>query len=192
MTAFAALMLSVSCVTSAQALSPVAPRVVVDLQKGQIQKEPTIPQEDIRLSYEGVFHPKPIPVKPVLGASNESLDNLIAKMIEMNSKGDPVAMAGLFMPEERAVVMDSYQNPRLLKPNMQFFRQVIQANLEGYIVHKDVIYQLVSFEGAHSKKLVLPTVRTNKGYFLTNKQADLSTLAELAAAYPAGQIKNME
>lgn len=173
----------------AQDAAQATPMVEVAVKKGQIQTQPTIPPEDIRVRYEGVFHAKPIPVKPVLDAKNDSLDNLIARMIEMNSSGDPVKMAGLFMPDERAVVMDSYQDPKLLKPNMQFFRQVRSAAIDGYIVHKNVVYQLVAFEGADSKKLVVPTVRTAQGYYLTNKLANLSTLAELAAAYPAGQVK---
>ena len=173
----------------AQDAAQATPMVEVAVKKGQIQTKPTIPAEDIRVRYEGIFHTQPIPVKPVLDAKNNSLDNLIARMIEMNSSGDPVKMAGLFMPDERAVIMDSYQDPKLLKPNMQFFRQVRSAAIDGYIVHKNVVYQLVSFEGADSKKLVIPTVRTAQGYYLTNKLANLSTLAELAAAYPAGQVK---
>ena len=168
---------------------PGAGRLDIEIKKGQIQKDPAAPREDIHVSYKGVLQKESIPVNLIMGSDNSSADKMIAKMVEANSKGDPIAMASLFMPEERAVIMDSYQDPKLLKPNMQFFRQVTSAALEGYVVDKNVIYLLVSFEGQHSKKLVMPSVRTKEGYFLTNKQADLSTLAELAAAYPAGQIK---
>lgn len=185
------LLMAVAAVGPAFGRSQPMPTVQLDVKKGQIQAEPAVPAEDIKVRYQGVLHPKPIPVKPVLDAQNDSLDNLIARMIQMNSTGDPVKMASLFLPNERAVVMNSYQNPQLLKPNMAFFRQVTGAQLEGYIFHKKVVYQLVTFNGAESKKLVVPTVRTDQGYYLTNKLADLSTLAELAAAYPADQIKDV-
>lgn len=190
MAAIAAMALYASAMP-AFAISQPVPMVQLDVKKGQIQKKPAIPAEDIKVRYQGVLHVEPIPVRPVLDAKNDSIDNLIARMIEMNGSGDPIKMASLFMPDERAVVMDSYQDPKLLKPNMQFFRQVTEAHIEGYIFHKNVVYQLVSFKGKDNKKLVVPTVRTEKGYFLTNKRANLSTLAELAAAYPAGQIQDV-
>lgn len=174
------------------ALTPPTPRVVVDVKAGQIQKKPAIPQEDVRVSYEGVFHPQPITIKPVADAHNRSVDSLIAQMIAANSKGDPVAMASIFIAAERAGVMDTYQDPKLLKPNMQFFRQVTEAALNGYVVDGKVIYLLATFKGHEIRPLVVPVVRTEQGYFLTNKLANPSTMAELSAAHMHGQISNFD
>ena len=176
----------------AQATSPVVPMLAVDVKKGQIQEKPAIPAEDIRVSYMGVLYEKPLPVSPVKEANNKSADTLIAQMIKVNSKGNPIAMASIFMPDERARVMDSYQDPKLLKPNMAFFRTVTGADLDGYVIIDNVIYLFVTFHAQDDRPLVVPTVRTKAGYFLTNKLANQSTMAELSAAYAHGQIQTLQ
>jgi len=182
----------VALAANAGALTPPpATRVVVDVKAGQIQQKPPIPKQNVRVSYEGVFHAQPLTIQPKPNADNRSVDNLIAQMIVANSKGDPIAMASIFMPAERAAVMDTYQDPKLLKPNMQFFRQVTEAALDGYVVDGKVIYLLTTFKGHEKRPLVVPVVRTEQGYFLTNKLANPSTMAELSAAYMHGQIRKL-
>lgn len=178
--------------TAAYATSPLVPMLQVDVKKGQIQEKPAIPAEDVRVSYMGVLHAQPIAVSPIDKSNNKSPDNLIAMMINANSVGDPVAMASVFLPNEQPKVMDSYQDPKLIKPNMAFFRAVTGADIHGYALIDDVIYLFVTFHGRENKPMVIPTVRTNSGYFLTNDLADKNTLAELTAAYIHHQITTLQ